>query len=109
MQVAEKEFNFDVDKDVERRDLVYDRISNEVFEVELYNDDFTEKIPVKIMFDLFMLSFVNNEEIAFTRILSAYELVEAYNDGKLRGPLKDIASKIDEEDNPVILIAKYKR
>ncbi len=109
MQVAEKEFNFDVDKDVERRDLVYDRISDEVFEVELYNDDFTEKIPVKIMFDLFMLSFVNNEEIAFTRILSAYELVEAYNDGKLRGPLKDIASKIDEEDNPVILIAKYKR
>ena len=51
----------------------------------------------------------NGGEIAFATRLEAPDLVEALNDGKLRGPLKEIASRLDEEDNPVILIAKYKK
>ena len=42
--------------------------------------------------------------------LEAADLVEAYEDGKLKdGPLKEIASTLDEEDNPIIMIAKYKK
>ena len=28
--------------------------------------------------------------------------------GKLQGKLKEIASKLDEEDNPVLVLAKFK-
>lgn len=35
-------------------------------------------------------------------------LVEAYEDGKLQGPLKEIAADLEEESNPVIMIARYK-
>ena len=56
-----------------------------------------------------MLLPVNKGDVAYVSKIDAPDLVEAYNDGKLRGPLKDIASKIDEEDNPVLMIAKYKK
>ena len=41
--------------------------------------------------------------------MEAPDLIEALNDGKLRGPLKEIASGLDEEDNPVLMIARYKK
>jgi hypothetical protein len=53
--------------------------------------------------------FVNNNEIAFIQVLQAFELVEAYEKGELQGQLREIAAGLDEEDNPVILVAKHKR
>jgi len=35
-------------------------------------------------------------------------LKEAETQGKLKGELKQIASALHEDDNPVILLAKYK-
>ena len=109
MQTAKKDFDFKMDSDVERTDLMYDKETNKIFRVTIYNADYTEKVPVKIMFEMFMLSFINKEGVAFSRVLPAFELAEAYKNGKLRGHLKKIAAKLDEEDNPVIMIAKYKR
>jgi len=109
MQTAKKNFDFKMDSDVERTDLMYDKEANKIFRVTIYNADYTEKVPVKIMFEMFMLSFINKDGVAFSRVLPAFELAEAYKNGKLRGHLKKIAAKLDEEDNPVIMIAKYKR
>ncbi|MEE1145648.1 MAG: 6-bladed beta-propeller [Bacteroidaceae bacterium] len=39
---------------------------------------------------------------------SAYRLVELYKEGKLQGELKEIASKLGEDDNPVLMLAKFK-
>jgi len=36
-------------------------------------------------------------------------LVEANREGKLKGKLKEIASKLDEEDNPVFMLLKHKK
>lgn len=33
----------------------------------------------------------------------------ACREGKLKGKLKEIASHLDEESNPVIMLAKYKK
>jgi len=41
--------------------------------------------------------------------LKAHELVEAYEKGQLKGKLKEIAATLDEESNPVIMLAKYKK
>ena len=50
-----------------------------------------------------------NPEIASCSTLYAHELVEANEEGKLKGRLKEIASTLDEEDNPVIMLMKQKR
>ncbi|MDR1557950.1 MAG: 6-bladed beta-propeller, partial [Tannerellaceae bacterium] len=42
--------------------------------------------------------------------LDAYQLVENYKKGKLKeGKLKEIAATLDEDSNPVIMLAKHKK
>ena len=108
MQAVERSFNFGVDKDVSRTNLIYDKTEQTAYEGEVINRDF-EGTPVNLWFAHRVIMEFNDDEIAFATRLEAPDLVEALNDGKLRGPLKEIASDLDEEDNPVILIAKYKR
>ena len=81
--------------------LVYDRQENSIFEYTLYNDDFSNKKRIGIGEPL-------NSEIAFWKRLEAYQLVEAYEKGELKGRLKEIAAKLDAESNPVIMLVKYK-
>lgn len=76
----------------------------------IYNHDFSNKRVVEnLTFDILDLCVMNSDEIAFTERLEASDLVEAYHAGKLKGQLKEIASKLTEESNPVILLAKYKK
>ena len=50
-----------------------------------------------------------NHEIESWQSLEAYQLVESYKKGELKeGKLKEIASKLDAEDNPVIMLVKHK-
>ena len=108
MQAVERSFNFGVDKDVPRTNLIYDKTEQTAYEGEVINRDF-DGTPVNLWFAHRVIMEFNDDEIAFATRLEAPDLVEALNDGKLRGPLKEIASRLDEEDNPVILIAKYKK
>ena len=108
MQAVERSFNFGVDKDVPRTNLIYDKTEQTAYEGEVINRDF-EGMPVNLWFAHRVIMEFNDDEIAFATRLEAPDLVEALNDGKLRGPLKEIASSLDEEDNPVIMIAKYKK
>ena len=108
MQAVERSFNFGIDKDVPRTNLIYDKTEQTAYEGEVINRDF-EGTPVNLWFAHRVIMEFNDDEIAFATRLEAPDLVDALNDGKLRGPLKEIASGLDEEDNPVILIAKYKR
>ena len=55
-----------------------------------------------------ILKIINNDGIAFIKKLEANELVEAYGKGKLKGRLNEIAAGLNEESNPVIMVAKYK-
>lgn len=50
-----------------------------------------------------------NQEIVTSIALNAPDLVEAYEGGKLKDKLKEIAGEFDEEDNPVIMLIKYKK
>ena len=109
MQKVKMEYDFQTREGFPRTDIAYDKIENKVYEAVVYNGDFLEKMPMKLGVNIFILNIFNNEGVSFTETLYAPDLVEALNDGKLRGPLKEIASSLDEEDNPVILIAKYKK
>lgn len=47
-----------------------------------------------------------HEEVAFAVSLNALSLIEGK--GKLKGQLKEIATHLGEEDNPVVMLAKIK-
>ena len=42
------------------------------------------------------------------QVYPAYKLIELYEDGKLQGELKEIAAKLKLDDNPVLMIAKFR-
>lgn len=44
----------------------------------------------------------------FMQCYPAWNLTDLYERGKLQGELKEIASKLDAEDNPVLMIATFK-
>lgn len=51
-----------------------------------------------------------NRDIENVTSLSASRLVEIYKKEQLKdGKLKEIASKLNEEDNPVIMLVKQKK
>jgi hypothetical protein len=82
-------------------DLAFDRQENNLFEYSIYNDDYSTKRRIGIAAPV-------NTEIAFWRRLEAYQLVESYEKGELKGRLKEIAAKLDAEDNPVIMLVRHK-
>ena len=69
----------------------------------------TKDEPLNLVGQFTPLPYLNNRNgIAFLSRMEAPGLVEAYEDGKLQGPLKEIAADLEEESNPVIMIARYK-
>ena len=84
-----------------RTTIVYDRQEKAIYECIVNNDDYsgrTESFFAKTM----------NDKIAFCEKIEAFELIEANKEGKLKGKLKEIADGLDEDDNPVIMLVKYK-
>ncbi|MGL5563912.1 MAG: 6-bladed beta-propeller, partial [Tannerellaceae bacterium] len=49
-----------------------------------------------------------DHEFAIGQSLQAHQLVEAYEKGELKGKLNEIAAQLEEESNPVIILAKHK-
>jgi len=49
MQTAKKDFDFKMDSDVERTDLMYDKETNKIFRVMIYNADLNEEDNPVIM------------------------------------------------------------
>ncbi len=110
MQTIKKEYDETDPRGLLKKDLVYDRQDNITFEYIVLNDDFTYKRPITNLVDAMgELTVINNNEIAFIEKIDAFELVEAYEEGKLNGRLKEIAATLDEESNPVIMVVKHKQ
>ena len=83
--------------------LVYDKQERNIFVSTVYNGDFSNKRQVSMFQET-----ADNSEIAFWHKIEAYELVDDFKKGVLNGRLKEIAAELDEEDNPIIVLIKYK-
>lgn len=103
LQAVKKEYDFTNQKGYPNTNLVYDNQEKSIFEYVVYNGDYSEKSPMN------MTSKFISDKIAYWQILEANSLVEAYEKGELKGKLKEIAAKLDEESNPVLMFAKYKK
>ncbi|MDR1357056.1 MAG: 6-bladed beta-propeller [Tannerellaceae bacterium] len=102
MATVKKEFNFATSEGFPDIDLVYDKEEKAIYKYVAYNDDYTVKKEVSLK------SSPINAGIAAWRVLQADQLVEAYEKGELKGRLKELASGLDEESNPVIMLMKHK-
>lgn len=108
MQTTKKQWDFEKGTGFPRTDFVYDKQEDAIFECVVYNNDFVDQTPVDMWYEHGILKIINNDGIAFIKKLEANELVEAYGKGKLKGRLNEIAAGLNEESNPVIMVAKYK-
>jgi hypothetical protein len=102
-QTMKKEFDFSIGRGFPRNHFMYDRQANEMYKYVIFNDEYTVKKQIYLT-----LSHLNHEIATYQR-LEAYQLVEAYEKGELKGRLKEIAATLDQEDNPVIMLLKHKR
>ncbi|GHT60073.1 hypothetical protein AGMMS50239_08230 [Bacteroidia bacterium] len=85
--------------------LIYDKKEEQTYQCVLYNDDYPSKKQAGIENST---NFINTANATAVVLFQAYELIEAYKQGNLNGQLKEIASKLTEDDNPVLMVAKFK-
>ena len=99
MTTIEMSYNADTREAGAIHNLLYDKNDRKSHYYKIYNEDFTDKRE-------FSVDRGNGNYI--TGIYSAVSLVNRLKDGVLTGELAEIASKLDENDNPVVLLAKLK-
>ena len=83
--------------------LMYDSQELKIYKYTIYNDDYTIKKTVSFS------TSIKNKEIPLWQKIESYELVESYKKGELKGKLKELAATLTEEDNPIIMLIKYKK
>lgn len=104
IETVKNVFNFEKGNGFYTDELVYDKKEKALFQVTVYNDDYVEKIAVA------MTAKPINREIEGVASLHAPRLVETYKEGGLKdGKLKEIASRLSEEDNAVVMLVKQKK
>lgn len=106
-EVVEKKFEIEgTSVKVKSWNLFYDKKERKLFQQDIYNGDFTTEKEIPVTTHKTQFSAENNN--VYLEVLNAPDLVEAYENNQLKGKLKEIAKDLDEEDNPVLLIARFK-
>lgn len=103
MEAVKKEYDFGKDSGFPRTNLVYDKQKDKIFECKVFNGDYTIKKQVYTNWHPL------TSEVATCHALPAHELIEAYEKGQLKGKLKEIASGLNEDSNPVLMLLKNKK
>ncbi len=101
--IMTKKFNLEKMNGFPTSDIMYDAETNQFFSYILYNKDYADK---KLFFSYILPM---GQEALTVEKYDAPDLVEANAEGKLSGPLKSIADRLDEEANPVIVLLKRKK
>ena len=82
--------------------LLYDIKTGEAFTPKFSNTDWQSDVSYKY------LTFGGKDaNTAYLRI-EAFDLIEALEAGELSGELKTIAEGLKEDDNPVLMVVKFK-
>ena len=103
MEIVKKEYSFSTGKGFPSTFLMYDRQEKSIFRYTVNNADYSYKNIVN------MVLSPQSSDVAFYHKIEPYGLVDSYKKGELKGKLKEIASKLDPEDNPVIMLIKHKK
>ena len=104
METIKNEYDFNTKTGFPSNYLMYDRQEKTLSGYIVFNGDYSTKK------ELYLIAFTPvSHEIESWHALQAFQLVDDYKKGILKGKLKEIASTLDEEDNPVIMLLKHKK
>jgi hypothetical protein len=106
MRSVKKAYNFDLNSGFPSEDLMFDIREKSIFRYILYNRDYSDK-EFELMSEGPWRPI--SKEIPIWKFIQAHELVAARDKGQLKGRLKEIATTLNEEDNPVIMLIKHKK
>ncbi len=98
LRAVERKFDGTTPKQNER---VYDKHSNSFYQMELLNKDYSCKRCIGSPLQ-------GGGHNMGVNVLPTQFLIRDYKAGKLKGELKQIASKLKEDDNPVVMLVKFK-
>ena len=102
-QQALLEFQGNAATDTKSTYVAYDRKEKQFLNPTFTNEDYpSQDIPMGKV-----LQCAGDANQCYL-LLEAFKLKEALAEGKLKGELKAIAEKLDEEDNPVVMIMEFK-
>jgi len=87
---------------VEEESYVLDIKNNKLYINDIHNADFRENNTIAQRF-----SFNEVSKNQYVQQYKPHKLVKAFEEGKLSGQLKEIASGLKEDDNPVLMIVKF--
>jgi hypothetical protein len=103
MDAVRQEYDFDTGIGFPVTRLLYDKRRGRLYTYILYNGDYIDKRPLELSIHPV------NAEIASWQALDAASLVEARDAGLLQGRLAEVASGLDAESNPVLILLKHKK
>ena len=104
MESVKNVYDFRKREGFPRTYFMYDTQEKDFFSYIIYNGDYSYKR------ELYMVMFTPiNAKGELWATIDAFELCRDYEKGKLKGKLKDIAAKLGEDDNRVIMLVKPKK
>ena len=104
MESIKNVYDFRKEEGFPKTYFVYDTQEKDFFSYIIYNGDYSYKK------ELYMVMFTPiNAKDELWATIDAFELCRDYEKGKLKGKLKDIAAKLGEDDNRVIMLVKPKK
>lgn len=104
MESIKNVYDFRKEEGFPKTYFVYDTQEKDFFSYIIYNGDYSYKK------ELYMVMFTPiNTKGELWATIDAFDLCKDYKEGKLKGKLKDIAAKLGEDDNRVIMLVKPKK
>ena len=106
MQTTKREYDRDNDIFFPTKYLAYDKKSGEIYSVKITDENFGGEQD----YDIGVTTTAAKQYSAGVSVygMSAVRLLDALEAGTLSGKLKDIASGLKEDDNPVLMIVEFK-
>ena len=104
METIKNVWDFNKHEGFPKTFFMYDFQEKNFFKYNVYNGDYSVKKEI----------YMNalrpaNLDIESWQPLEANLLIESYKNGELKGKLNEIAAKLNEDSNPVIMLIKHKK
>lgn len=107
--VIEKDIDVKTMSMSEPKALLFDRYTGECNEVNFVNEDGIESVNKARRLSHYLGRQITDLPPNYAICpFAAEDLVSLYNEGKLKGRLKEIASTLKEDDNAVLMLLKFK-
>ncbi|WP_139785062.1 hypothetical protein [Parabacteroides sp. Marseille-P3160] len=107
MWTVKKEYNWETNVGFPTVSLVYDRNEKKIYEFNLYYQGIKIKTYSESDFP-YIERICYIKENVYVGTIQAHVLKNMEEKGELKGQLKEIAVQIKEDDNPVLMLIKFK-